>query len=178
MMLRTYRATLLLLPLLTIVVACGEPTAPGAHGPASVFSMAEQGRPVQLVTCPSKEFVLSFAMLGPQGGTMTGGPVTMDVPPGALPTGRLFVISVPRSRYLEMQIAAVGVEHFIFDLPVTITVDYSRCDLDQLDEQSLTAWFVDTQSLLPIEPMATEDDRLARRAVFITDHLSRYALAQ
>jgi hypothetical protein len=178
MTVRTNWATTLLVSLLAITVACSEPTAPGSRNPASVFATTDPERPVKLVTCPSKVLALSFAVLGPQGGQLTAGPATLAVPPGALSAARVFAISVPRSRYMDVQILALGDEHFVFDQPVTITLDYSRCDLDELGEESLTAWFVDTESLQPLTPMLTEDDRLARRAVFVTDHLSRYALAQ
>ncbi|HJR62623.1 MAG TPA: hypothetical protein VJ803_02915 [Gemmatimonadaceae bacterium] len=178
MTVRTNWATTLLLPLVAIAVACGEPTAPGSRTPASVFATTNPGRSVNLVTCPSKVFALSFALLGPHGGELTAGPATLIVPAGALASPRVFAISVPRSRYMDVQIAAIGEEHFVFDQPVTIALDYSSCDVDELGEQALTAWFLDTESLQPVAPMLTEDDRVARRAVFVTDHLSRYALAQ
>jgi hypothetical protein len=178
MTVRTHWATMLLLPLLAIAAACGEPTAPGARTPASIFATGNAAHPVALVTCPSKVLALSFALLGPQGGELTAGPATLTVPPGALASTHVFAISVPRSRYMDVQVSAIGEEHFVFERPVTIALDYSRCDLDALGEQSLTAWFLDTNSLQPVAPMLTEDDRAARRAVFVTDHLSRYALAQ
>jgi hypothetical protein len=99
------------------------------------------------------------------------------VPAGAVLVPTLIQVTTPASRYMEVDISVPGVEHFVFELPVTVTIDYGRCSRSDLDKAQLTAWYIDSETKALLEAMGGVDDKVARTVTFTTPHLSGYALA-
>jgi hypothetical protein len=87
-------------------------------------------------------------------------------------------MTVPASKYVEVNIAAAGNAHYQFRRPVVVSLDYSRCgaSADAIGS-SLTAWYVDGSTGAFFADMGGIDDRYFRRIIFMTDHLSGYAVA-
>jgi hypothetical protein len=158
---------------LATLTACGEPTAPPrSASPLIGFETAK------LVSCPSKESESSAALVTPlDGGTISVGGTQIAIPAGAVTTPTLFTVTVPASKYVEVEITALGVEHFLFDRDVTITIDYGRCTRSDIDAAPLTAWYIDGITDTPLSPMGGVDDKVARTVTFTTGHLSSYAIA-
>ena len=101
----------------------------------------------------------------------------MVVPEGAVPQPTEFTMSLPPSRYVELDISAAGAEHYTFARPVSIVIDYSRCRGPLLPSGDLSVWYVEGQNKALVQDMGGVDDRLSRRVQFWTDHLSSYAIA-
>ena len=75
-----------------------------------------------------------------------------------------------------VDLRANGQEHWQFLAPLTVTIDYSRCNVGLLDPP-LTVWYVDPETGEMLEPMGGIDSRLTRTITFVTDHFSGYAIA-
>ncbi|MGH7717542.1 MAG: hypothetical protein ACREON_01690 [Gemmatimonadaceae bacterium] len=164
--------------LIAVAASCGESISPTAPPSAQLTSATfEEGGPT-LLSCPTDVSTYGLAVLGRYGGVVRTGPVTLSVPPDALTERTFFVIAVPRSEYMEIDVSAFGQKHFRFERSVTISIDYSRCEQATLDGGPVSAWFIDSFSKQPLEPKEGEDERDLQRLTFITDHLSGYALAQ
>lgn len=153
--------------------ACGEPTAPdGREAGSSLFSSA------RLVVCPTSESQTTSALIDPLlGGTISLGETSIAIPAGALTTPTLLTVTMPASKYVEVQIRALGIEHLLFERDVEITIDYGRCTRSDIDAAPLSVWYIESLTGLPLENMGGVDDKQARTVRFSTDHLSSYAIA-
>lgn len=154
-------------------VDAGGPTA--THAP--IAPAASEASAATLVSCPSSQAVTASGVVGVLGGVLQAGAVRVNIPLGALLTATTLTVTVPPSPYMEIDVSVPGVEHFIFQQPITVSVDYGRCDPAVTSGTSLTAWYIDTATKQPIEAMPTVDDKLTHTVTFTTPHLSGYALA-
>lgn len=132
----------------------------------------------QFVACPSTHTYSASKVIGPRGGIVAVDGSALAIPPGAVPTPTRFTFTVPASDIMQIEAHADGVEHYFFQRPVIITIDYSRCAqaVDQLP--SFSAWYIDTATRNPLSWMGGVDDRLSHRLFFATDHLSGYAVSE
>jgi hypothetical protein len=161
-----------------LVSACAEPETgePTALSPLSP--------PAQLVTqhtlleCPTSQAWASQGTVGLLGGTLDLlGTLKVHVPLGAVPVLTRFDVAIPASRHMEVAVSAAGLAHYLFQVPVTVTIDYSRCPASVLEKGPITVYHIDEQSKALLEHMGGVDDRANRRITFTTDHLSGYAIA-
>jgi hypothetical protein len=111
------------------------------------------------------------------GGLLSAGDFAVNIPAGAVPTLTAFVMTVPAGRYMKVDVTAVGVEHYLFKAPVSVTMDYSRCPTDATEGKSLSVWWVAPLTNFPLQNMGGTDDPAARHITFSTDHLSGYVIA-
>ena len=86
-------------------------------------------------------------------------------------------VTVPASKYMEVEISVAGSEHFTFELPVVVTLSYDRCTRSAADLLPMTAWYIDSETKDLLAPMGGMDDKVARTVTFTTGHLSGYAIA-
>ena len=106
------------------------------------------------------------------------GATAISVPAGALTVPQLIQVTVPASNYMEIDVTAVGFESFLFQQPVSITIDYSRCTRSNIDSQTLHVWHIDPVTHDLLEEMGgVVDDKISRHITFTTGHLSGYAVA-
>lgn len=129
-----------------------------------------------LALCPTTETHSAQRTIGIFGGSVSAGGTTITIPAGAVIQPTQFDVTVPASTYMEVAIAAQGHAHFQFLLPVTIEIDYSRCDSTIVDGK-LAAFHIDEVLKTLLERMPGVDDKARRRFTLITDHLSGYAIA-
>lgn len=130
-----------------------------------------------LIECPTSTTVQGIGVITPLGGVITAGGTTITVPAGAVLDTTTIAVTVPAAKYMEVDISVPGVEHFLFEAPVTIVVSYDRCQRDDINETPLTAWHIDTSTKALLEKMGGVDDKVTRTVTFTTPHLSGYALA-
>lgn len=169
---RSFRPIGIVVVLATIVAAaCAEPAAPERRGP-SLSTTGGQS----LVACESGVARSTKALLGPLGGTVAVEGVSVQVPAGALLAPVELTVTVPASRYLIVDIDATGFEHFVFEAPITVAMDYSRCPPGQIERGPISVWYVGDDAAM-LEQMPTLDDRGKKRVTFLTGHLSGYAIA-
>jgi hypothetical protein len=111
------------------------------------------------------------------GGTVQLGTTSISIPSGALSVPTLIQVTVPASRFMEIDVTAVGFTSFLFQKPVSVTIDYSRCSRGDIDQATLHVWHIDPVTKELLEDMGGSDDKTARRITFTTGHLSGYAVA-
>lgn len=157
--------------------SCAEPVAPRAQVPVAPAVTTGVADGATLIECPTGQAASAEDVIGILGGSMTAGGTTIDIPPGAVLVPRTFRLVVPASRYMEVAITAVGSAHYQFAVPVSVTVDYSRCGWTPATEARLSVYYIDDITRTLLQLMAGTDDKSAMQFTFVTDHLSGYAIA-
>src|SRR5438270_3375321 len=132
------KTKLLTLAMLLLAISCGEgrATAPGGSS-----SRSENSGP-SLIECPTNESSTTSALVGLLGGTVQLGATSISIPSGALSVPTLIQVTVPASRFMEIDVTAVGFTSFLFQKPVSVTVDYSRCNRGDIDQATLHVWHI------------------------------------
>ena len=130
-----------------------------------------------LIQCPVNTSASATAVVGPLGGIVNVGATSIEIPAGALLGSSTVTVTVPASKYMEVDISVEGVEHFVFELPVVVTLSYARCNRNNMDALPLSVWYVDSETKDLLEPMGGVDNKLLRTITFTTGHLSGYAIA-
>lgn len=166
--------------------ACSDaPTNPAASAArdlqyqpsASVVSVSSNSS--LYLACPSTQTHSASKVIGPRGGIVGVDGSALLIPPGAVPVETRFTFIVPASDIMQIEAHADGVEHYIFQRPVMMTIDYSRCanSVDRLSS-SFSAWYIDTPTRSALSWMGGVDDRRSHRLFFATGHLSGYAVSE
>lgn len=166
------------LPLLAaLALAAGCTDAPTTVRPAEPAAILfGEARP-NMLECPTNTTLATTGLVGTLGGLLSLGQNAVSFPSGAVSTPTLFALTVPASRYMKVDVSAVGLGHFLFDAPVTVTIDYSRCPVSRTEGRRLSVWYVTPLTHQPLENMGGVDDPVARRITFTTDHFSSYVIA-
>lgn len=139
-------------------------------------SLLSNGAP-SLLECPSNTTVQATGTIGLLGGVIQAGGTLVSIPAGALLAPTNIVLTIPASNYMEIDVSVPGVEHFVFDKDIVVTLDYSRCSRSNIDKAPLQVWHIDSQSKTMLEQMPSTDVKLTHTVIFTTGHLSGYALA-
>ena len=143
------------------------PRISAAQRPPPAFSNVE-GR---FSTSPGAFSVLSAALCSLNGHTII-------VPQQALDRVAFITLRQPSTPFVEVEVRVNGRDHFEFQGPVTVVLDYSRCPDWRIGPEPLTVWQIDPDTKAFIADMGGVDDRAARKISFTTDHFSGYAVAQ
>lgn len=167
------RSYLVTAAILFVGLSCGEPRA---TAPDTSMSQSGGSSP-SLIECPTNETTTTSAVVGLLGGVIKLGGTSITIPSGALTAPTLLQVTIPASRFMEIDVTAVGFTSFLFQQPVTVTIDYSRCARSDLDQQTLTVWHIDPATKQRLEDMGGTDDKASRQITFSTGHLSGYAVA-
>jgi hypothetical protein len=159
-----------------VAVACD------SAGPTDVSRLASgavEAREINVkaIRCPSTTTESTVAELGPLGGVVSVGGTTVTVPAGALLTPVTMTLTVPESKYLEIDVSVAGAEHFAFELPVVVAISYARCDHPSLGVGPLSVWYFEGDPKTLLEQMPSVDNMLTRTVTFTTGHLSGYIVA-
>ena len=149
------------------VVSCDTPTTPPDQNPGNY----------QLVACPNTVARTTQAVIGPLGGTLSLAGTVVGIPSGALTEPTLITLTIPASPYMEIDVRANNLLSFVFNKPIGVRLDYSRCTDAALATQKLSVWHIDALSKDLLENMGGTDNKSARYIDFSTGHLSNYAIA-
>lgn len=160
-----------------VFVACAAPEIVGPAADDATQIRAAEGSPAILVECPTSQSFTESALVTPLGGVVSVAGMAISIPAGALLSDAIVTVTVPASRYVEVDISVAGAEHFLFALPVTVTLSYARCTRNDVNLAQLSAWYIDSRTKQPLEKMPSVDNKLLRTVTFTTDHLSGYAVA-
>ena len=155
---------------LLLCPACREPGGPG--GPP-VNPPPDSG----LVACPSASTQSGAALILPLGGTVSVAGSSVILPTGAVTVPTIISLRLPASAYMEMELRAAGLDVFVFELPLTVVMDYSRCASAALDAKPLRVWQIDPATKEKIADMGGVDSKQSHTVTFTTGHLSGYAIA-
>ena len=170
------RKLVLLCSTAALALACAGPAITDATRVSEARRQAAVAG-ANLIECPSSQSSTTTTLVSPLGGLVSIGGTTISIPAGALALPTLITVTVPASNYMEVDISVPGLEHFEFDLPVTVTVSYARCNRADIDQSPLSAWYIDGETHELLEHMGGTDNKVARTVTFTTPHLSGYALA-
>jgi hypothetical protein len=166
--------------------ACADvATQPDASGARSVHfdlvdstvAAVDSTQLVQLLSCSTTDSASARATIGPAGGTIGARGASITIPAGAVPEPTLFEVVVPVSKYLETDIHAVGVEHYVFQQPASITLNLARCPGALPGGASPQGAYIDTATDQVLELMGGSYDLLNHKVTFRTGHLSGYVVA-
>lgn len=132
----------------------------------------------KLVECQTDETTSAFGTLDALGGAVSVGGTSVVFPGGAVLGPTTVRLTIPASRYVEIEVQANDEEHFTFEQPVVVTIDYSRCRRSELLARRLMVWHIDTETKALLENMeGVVDNKLLQRITFSTGHFSGYAIA-
>ena len=159
-----------------VIASCAAPDITASNSTASQRLFGDKSSP-SLVSCPTNQTLTASGLIGALGGTLSVGGMSIAIPAHALLQDANVTVTVPASNYLEVDISVEGSEHFIFELPVIVTLSYARCSRSNIDFRPLTAWYIDSESKELLEQMPSIDNKLLRTVTFTTGHLSGYAIA-
>jgi hypothetical protein len=109
------------------------------------------------------------------GGSLSLGGTRILLPAYAVLSPTTIELTIPESKYMEVEITANGGQHFLFERAIFVTVDYSRCGAAA--DPLLSVWYIDSDTKALLERMLSLDNKLGRSITFVTGHLSGYALA-
>lgn len=155
--------------------ACSEPTAPDSSASEFLFNNPSS----VLLTCPTSSTETASGLISAAlGGTVSVGGHSVTIPAGALLSDATVSLTVPASKYVEVELEVNGSDHFLFQLPVVVSISYDRCSRSNIFRAPLTAWYIDSQSKALLEHMGGIDNKLLRTVTFTTPHFSAYAVAE
>src|SRR6476661_6769148 len=155
------------------------PAPAGGAGTTSLLPdlLSPSASGTTLIDCPTDVAQSVSARIGFSGGVLALGNTTVVIPLGAVLFPQDFTLTVPASRYAEIRVRTGTAEHYIFQLPVTMAINYARCATPELDKHALSVWNIDPDSKALLAPMVGVDDKLTHTVVFTSIHLSGYAVA-
>lgn len=162
---------------LAVVAACSAASITGDDRSSSSANASLLAKAPALVQCPTNETASATGVVGPLGGLVQVGETSIQIPAGALLSEATVTVTVPQSNYMEVDISVAGVEHFVFEQPVVVTLSYARCARSNIEAAPLSAWYIDSETKGLLEQMPSVDNKLTRSITFTTGHLSGYAVA-
>lgn len=130
-----------------------------------------------LLQCPTTQTQTTSALVTTLGATVNLGATAIRIPAGALLAATTIKLTVPASQYMEIAVQANDLTSFLFQQPITVTIDYSRCPAAEANKAPLSVWHIDTQSKALLENMGGVDNKTTHTITFTTGHLSGYAVA-
>jgi hypothetical protein len=167
----------LALALLAVAGCSADLTAPArpASPRSNLLGLTPDG--MALISCRNDSVQSATSRIGIAGGVLAVGGTTVVIPLGAVLFPQDFTLTVPASPYAEIRVRTGSAEHYVFQTPVTMSIDYSRCATPALDQRALSVWNIDPDTKALLAPMVGVDEKLTHTVVFTTIHLSGYAVA-
>ena len=165
------------------VAGCGEGITEPARSPVAQRRLLRGAElaAVQMLQCPSANADAGLDALGVVnwwGGSVDGDVARVQVPIAAVDETTGITVAQPASSLMEVEFHANGEEHFEFDRPITVSIDYSRCPATAIaSHAALRVIYIDALTKEPLEDMGGVVDSVARTITFQTGHFSSYAVA-
>lgn len=160
------------------VAGCSLERSVGTRSSDSLPKVASVSGGPSLIECPaSGETRKTSALIGPLGGVLAVGNTRVMIPADAVLFPTSFTLTVPASRYAEIEVTAGNSEHYLFALPVVVTIDYGSCGRTDLGNTALSVWNIDPPTKELLEQMVGVDDKATQTVTFTTIHFSGYAVA-
>jgi hypothetical protein len=131
----------------------------------------------KLLVCPSSQTLTTSGVIGVDGGTLSLGGTSVKIPLGALLGDTKVEISIPAGQYMEVDLTVNDGQHISFLQPVTVTIDYSRCNYWYTLLKPLSVWNIDEDTKALLENEGGLDIKLLQRITFVTPHFSGFAIA-
>jgi hypothetical protein len=157
-------------------VSCADsPAAPPTAPRPSSLVRSGGATPLE---CPVSTATSATATIGALGGILESGGHRVIIPANAVLLPTRFTMTVPASRYVEVDVKAAGLEHFEFLQPVVLSLSYARCTRTDVDREGLRIYYVDSGTREILEDKGGVDNKLTRTVTTVTDHFSGYLIGQ
>jgi hypothetical protein len=158
---------------LSLALACGEhaPTAAPQAPEASLIGSLLG--PTGLLKCSSLPYAQSTATIGPAGGSISAGPHTLVIPPGALLGPTNITMTVPTG--LGVNAVKFQPEGLRFLAPAVLSMTYSNCSLLGYVLPKRIAYTDDNLHILSY--LLSLDNLLSSRVTGKVNHFSDYVVA-
>jgi hypothetical protein len=127
-----------------------------------------------LLACTPLPAASASQAIGPQGGTITVGPHSLVVPPGALGATVVITASAPSGTVNSVQLYPQGLK-FAVGKPAILTLSYANCSVLGSLLPKHIAYTTDLLQILQLLPSL--DDLLGKKVSAPLEHFSRYAVA-
>jgi hypothetical protein len=176
MSVRRFRSATTVILLGLLGVGCGSQdvvTAPPQVVAPRSLDLASAPGQVTKLACPRDVDLWGTAVVGPEGGTVNAGAVRVDFPAGAVTAQQTFTAHVVGGTYVDVELTAGDSAHYTFAIPVTVTLDLSRCGSLPL---GLRAFYMDSQTKTLLEDMGGTLDLTGKTLRFTTPHFSGYTV--
>ena len=163
---------------LSLLAACGDASVTASPSALLGTDPKRSDDPTLLACANLLPTVGVLGTIGLDGGVLAGGAARLEVPAGAVLLPTVFQVATPPSKVMEVQLSSIGVEHYVFQKPVSVTIDYSRCAAAAVPAgATLVAVHIAPLSKRILEEMGGTVDPSARTITFTTGHFSSYAVA-
>src|SRR5881396_3586000 len=168
---------LLIAPVLLLVVAlaCTDRTptsVPAAPAPDACLIGGLLGA-TGLLKCSSLPYASQTRTIGPLGGTISAGPHTLVIPPGALTSPTAITMTAPTGLGVNaVKFQPAGLR---FLSPAALTMSYSNCSLLGLLLPKEIAYTDDNLNILSY--LLSLDNLLSKRVTGKVNHFSAYVVA-
>src|SRR3954471_6373862 len=83
-----------------------------------------------LLQCPTTQTQTTSALVTTLGATLSLGGTSVRIPASALTAATTITLRVPASQYMEIEVRANDLTSFLFQQPISVTIDYSRCSAE------------------------------------------------
>ena len=173
---KAVRALAVLVLVLRVSPSCSEsPTSsPATPAPAPEASLiGSLLKPTGLLKCSSLPYAQSTATIGPSGGSISAGPHTLVIPPGALLSPTTITMTAPTG--LGVNAVTFQPHGLQFLTPASLTMSYSNCSLLGLLLPKEIAYTDDNLNILSY--LLSLDNLLSKRVTGKVNHFSAYVVA-
>jgi len=161
---------LALLLVICLVSSCGE--QPTAQAPQASLVGALLG-PTGLLKCSDLPYASSTQTIGRLGGTISAGPHTLVVPPGALTNPTTITMTAPTGRGVNA--VRFQPEGLRFVTPAALTMSYANCNLLGKLLPKRIAYTDNNLNILYY--LLSLDNLLSKRVTGKVNHFSDYVVA-
>ena len=158
---------------LSLALACGEHTPTAAPQAPEASLIGSLLGPTGLLKCSALPSAQSTATIGPLGGSISAGPHTLVIPPGALLSPTTITMTVPTG--LGVNAVKFQPEGLRFLTPAVLTMSYSNCSLLGYLLPKRIAYTDDNLRILSY--LLSLDNLLSNRVTGKLNHFSDYVVA-
>jgi hypothetical protein len=158
---------------LSLALACGEHTPTAAPQAPEASLIGSLLGPTGLLKCSALPYAQASATIGPLGGTISAGPHTLVIPPGALASPTTITMSAPTG--LGVNAVKFQPEGLQFQIPAALSMSYSNCSLLGYVLPKRIAYTDDNLHVLSY--LLSLDNLLSNRVTGKVNHFSDYVVA-
>src|SRR5467141_3692464 len=169
-----YFVVVLLVCALALASACGDraPPAPHPSAPQADLIGSLLGA-TGLLKCSNLPYASNTKTIGPLGGTISAGPHTLVIPPGALSANTSITMTAPTGLGVNaVKFQPAGLR---FIAPAALSMSYANCSLLGILLPKRIAYTDDNLNI--ISYLLSLDNLLAKRVTGKVNHFSDYVVA-
>jgi hypothetical protein len=176
---KAVRALAVLLVVCLASFSCREAAAPAAPAIPAIDQAPQAGligdllRPLGLLKCSDLPYASTTRTIGSGGGSISAGPHTLYIPPGALDQATAITMTLPTGRGVNsVRFQPEGLQ---FDRSASLTMSYANCNLFGKLLPKRIAYTDERLNILYY--LLSLDNIFAKRVTGRVDHFSDYVVA-